>query len=215
VSGGAPAEPGSCIGTVCSGNGKAAGVGCAEGDTLTASVHVQPNPNHTLPRPQELAAEEVTLVAVPEGRANSFVGTEEYLAPEVINGVGHTAAVDWCRPARSGPAVSQHAWTAVLVLVPDGIKGVGGPWAGVASCTAGFLSASMHAACIDGLVLVQSSCSVSLAGRCCHVHVRPENTLLLPRQASAGTPGWSGMPRQRDQLKQRRVLAAAGGALGS
>ena len=47
---------------------------------------------------QELAEEEVTFVAVPEGRANSFVGTEEYLAPEVINGVGHTAAVDWWPP---------------------------------------------------------------------------------------------------------------------
>ncbi|OMH79832.1 Serine/threonine-protein kinase ppk14, partial [Zancudomyces culisetae] len=28
-------------------------------------------------------------------RTNSFVGTEEYIAPEVIRGVGHTAAVDW------------------------------------------------------------------------------------------------------------------------
>lgn len=28
-------------------------------------------------------------------RTNSFVGTEEYIAPEVIRGQGHTAAVDW------------------------------------------------------------------------------------------------------------------------
>jgi serine/threonine protein kinase len=35
------------------------------------------------------------LAASPEGRANSFVGTEEYLAPEVISGVGHDAMVDW------------------------------------------------------------------------------------------------------------------------
>lgn len=35
------------------------------------------------------------LAALPEGRANSFVGTEEYLAPEVISGAGHDAMVDW------------------------------------------------------------------------------------------------------------------------
>ena len=28
-------------------------------------------------------------------RTNSFVGTEEYIAPEVIRGEGHTASVDW------------------------------------------------------------------------------------------------------------------------
>ncbi|KAF8045005.1 hypothetical protein N665_5805s0001 [Sinapis alba] len=36
------------------------------------------------------------LVAEPtEARSNSFVGTYEYLAPEIIKGEGHGAAVDW------------------------------------------------------------------------------------------------------------------------
>jgi len=35
------------------------------------------------------------VVAEPELISNSFVGTEEYLAPEVINGTGHNATVDW------------------------------------------------------------------------------------------------------------------------
>ncbi|KAK8959496.1 Serine/threonine-protein kinase KIPK [Platanthera guangdongensis] len=36
------------------------------------------------------------LVAEPTGaRANSFVGTHEYLAPEIIKGDGHGSAVDW------------------------------------------------------------------------------------------------------------------------
>ncbi|XP_002982959.2 phototropin-1A isoform X2 [Selaginella moellendorffii] len=36
-----------------------------------------------------------TFVAEPVARSNSFVGTEEYIAPEVINGSGHSSAVDW------------------------------------------------------------------------------------------------------------------------
>nr|AML77131.1 putative LOV domain-containing protein [Hafniomonas reticulata] len=38
---------------------------------------------------------EMVLVAEPVARANSFVGTEEYLAPEVITAAGHASAVDW------------------------------------------------------------------------------------------------------------------------
>nr|AHZ63877.1 phototropin [Selaginella kraussiana] len=36
-----------------------------------------------------------TFVAEPLERSNSFVGTEEYIAPEVIRGHGHSSAVDW------------------------------------------------------------------------------------------------------------------------
>nr|AML77301.1 putative LOV domain-containing protein [Mesotaenium caldariorum] len=35
------------------------------------------------------------FVAEPSGTSNSFVGTEEYIAPEIINGTGHGSQVDW------------------------------------------------------------------------------------------------------------------------
>nr|AML77585.1 putative LOV domain-containing protein [Masdevallia yungasensis] len=35
------------------------------------------------------------FVAEPMRASNSFVGTEEYIAPEIISGAGHTSAVDW------------------------------------------------------------------------------------------------------------------------
>ena len=35
------------------------------------------------------------FVAEPSGTSNSFVGTEEYIAPEIISGTGHSSPVDW------------------------------------------------------------------------------------------------------------------------
>nr|AML78535.1 putative LOV domain-containing protein [Pittosporum resiniferum] len=36
-----------------------------------------------------------TFVAEPISQSNSFVGTEEYIAPEIIKGAGHSSAIDW------------------------------------------------------------------------------------------------------------------------
>nr|AML79650.1 putative LOV domain-containing protein [Carapichea ipecacuanha] len=35
------------------------------------------------------------FVAEPATQSNSFVGTEEYIAPEIITGEGHSSAIDW------------------------------------------------------------------------------------------------------------------------
>ncbi|KAF5745833.1 Phototropin-2 -like protein [Tripterygium wilfordii] len=35
------------------------------------------------------------FVAEPSSQSNSFVGTEEYIAPEIITGTGHSSAIDW------------------------------------------------------------------------------------------------------------------------
>nr|AML77889.1 putative LOV domain-containing protein [Cosmarium granatum] len=44
---------------------------------------------------RELMALMPMLVAEPVSSSNSFVGTEEYIAPEIINGTGHSSPVDW------------------------------------------------------------------------------------------------------------------------
>ncbi|XP_004290098.1 PREDICTED: phototropin-2 [Fragaria vesca subsp. vesca] len=36
-----------------------------------------------------------TFVAEPVNQSNSFVGTEEYIAPEIVTGTGHSSAIDW------------------------------------------------------------------------------------------------------------------------
>ena len=46
------------------------------------------------PSPTSLPALD-TKSCIANFRTNSFVGTEEYIAPEVIKGCGHTSAVDW------------------------------------------------------------------------------------------------------------------------
>nr|AML76586.1 putative LOV domain-containing protein [Atriplex rosea] len=44
---------------------------------------------------QHKAQQNPIFLAEPMRASNSFVGTEEYIAPEIIGGAGHTSAVDW------------------------------------------------------------------------------------------------------------------------
>ncbi|KAK6461128.1 kinase-like domain-containing protein [Scheffersomyces coipomensis] len=53
-----------------------------------SSINPNHNTNHNGPTID-------TKACIDGFRTNSFVGTEEYIAPEVIRGKGHTSAVDW------------------------------------------------------------------------------------------------------------------------
>nr|AML76923.1 putative LOV domain-containing protein [Rhamnus japonica] len=44
---------------------------------------------------QQKAQQNPIFMAEPMRASNSFVGTEEYIAPEIITGAGHSSAVDW------------------------------------------------------------------------------------------------------------------------
>lgn len=54
------------------------------------------------------------MVSKPLLRTNSFVGTEEYLAPEVIQGYGHSAEVDWYAVVMATNYVTR--WTFGILL---------------------------------------------------------------------------------------------------
>lgn len=59
----------------------------AGGRNASGGISSNPNPNN-MPTID-------TKSCIANFRTNSFVGTEEYIAPEVIKGCGHTSAVDW------------------------------------------------------------------------------------------------------------------------
>jgi protein-serine/threonine kinase len=59
----------------------------AGGRNASGGISSNPTPNN-LPTID-------TKSCIADFRTNSFVGTEEYIAPEVIRGNGHTSAVDW------------------------------------------------------------------------------------------------------------------------
>ncbi|THG12875.1 hypothetical protein TEA_015767 [Camellia sinensis var. sinensis] len=51
---------------------------------------------HPLPKKRRSRSQPPPIfVAEPVTQSNSFVGTEEYIAPEIITGDGHSSAIDW------------------------------------------------------------------------------------------------------------------------
>nr|AML78986.1 putative LOV domain-containing protein [Gleditsia sinensis] len=52
-------------------------------------------PTNEKKKKQKKGQQAPIFMAEPMRASNSFVGTEEYIAPEIITGSGHTSAVDW------------------------------------------------------------------------------------------------------------------------
>lgn len=82
-------------------SGPCAGSNCIDPFCIKPSCQVscfrsRPKGKKTKPDLTALNRSLPQLVAEPtEARSNSFVGTHEYLAPEIIKGDGHGSAVDW------------------------------------------------------------------------------------------------------------------------
>ncbi|KAL5856313.1 hypothetical protein ACOSQ4_006115 [Xanthoceras sorbifolium] len=57
-----------------------------------AQIIKHPPPNN---RRRSRSQPPPTFLAEPVTQSNSFVGTEEYIAPEIITGAGHSSAIDW------------------------------------------------------------------------------------------------------------------------
>ena len=68
----------------------------SQSTSTSSGEHTGPGkPNHHLQGRRSYYSPPLILSAKPEVRANSFVGTEEYLAPEIVTGAGHDSMVDW------------------------------------------------------------------------------------------------------------------------
>ena len=91
--GGRVSDERSGMGHVGSGSGSGSGSFCASpSGALTSSMRAM-GVSSLNPYPSTRAYPRI--VAEPFAFTNSFVGTEEYLAPEVLNSTGHTSSIDW------------------------------------------------------------------------------------------------------------------------
>jgi serine/threonine protein kinase len=62
--------------------------------SLSSVLRSKKKPNSSHQRSDEIE-DGMSTRSTSSGRSNSFVGTDEYVAPEIVNGSGHEFAVDW------------------------------------------------------------------------------------------------------------------------